>query len=171
MYGRRQPRGVRAGELHGGEQVHSGASSLWQRAEVGADHPDRDGPAFFCGKCAGCPVREAGFSREGRHPPAVKSGRRKPSAFHKGGRGLPTPSARLFSWRTERTGRMMHRRKRSWLPVLCVLLAALTACTWRRNSPRCTTAAASCAETCCVPACPSGIIMVSFCKEVDPCEI
>ena len=27
------------------------------------------------------------------------------------------------------------------------------------------------AETCCVPACPSGIIMVSFCKEVDPCEI
>ena len=36
---------------------------------------------------------------------------------------------------------------------------------------RCTTAAASCAETCCVPACPSGIIMVSFCKEVDPCEI
>ena len=61
MYGRRQPRGVRAGELHGGEQVHSGASSFWQRAEVGADHPDRDGPAFFCGKCAGCPVREAGF--------------------------------------------------------------------------------------------------------------
>ena len=44
MYGRRQPRGVRAGELHGGEQVHSGASSLWQRAEVGADkviHLDR----------------------------------------------------------------------------------------------------------------------------------
>ena len=55
--------------------------------------------------------------------------------------------------------------------VLCVLLAARTACTWRRNSPRCTTAAASYAETCCVPACPSGIIMVSFCKEVDPCEI
>ena len=33
-------------------------------------------------------------------------------------------------------------------------------------------------DSCCIlrrnllrPACPSGIIMVSFCKEVDPCEI
>lgn len=128
MYGRRQPRGVRAGELHGREQVHSGASSLWQRAEVGADHPDRDGPAFFAANAPAVPSGRPVFSREGRHPPAVKSGRRKPSAFHKGGRGLPTPSARLFSWRAERTGRMMHRRKRSWLPECC-------ACCWRHSPP------------------------------------
>ena len=100
MYGRRQPRGVRAGELHGGEQVHSGASSLWQRAEVGADHPDRGGPAFFAANAPAVPSGRPVFSREERHPPTVKSGRRKPSAFHKGGRGLPTPSA-SFSYKTE----------------------------------------------------------------------
>ena len=150
--------------MHVGGPGTAGVFSVWHHRK---DHAvfAMQKRRFFLPKRTAYPCRGMGISV------AVKSGRRQPSAFHRAGGGLPTPSARLFSWRAERTGRMMHRRKRSWLPVRCVLLAARTACTWGRNSPRCTTAAASCAETCCVPACPSGIIMVSFCKEVDPCEI